>query len=164
MFALLVSLVPVAAQASPNPHDIILKLANESFVPQTSGKIQFLAPKGWTIHVDKDDLSFHVPYHRGVLGHIIQNIELTPDVFLKGLEKTYHAEMSEISQAESRTDHLQGVLRLLSGQFGGETYTILLFSGKFTDDNSVIYYAIAPSHWFQSYEPLFLDILRSIHK
>ncbi|MBQ4358650.1 MAG: hypothetical protein II767_00165 [Proteobacteria bacterium] len=160
----LLCLAPLSAFASPNPHDIILRLASETFAPQIANQLQFLTPKGWNLRTDGNDLSFHVPYHPGILGHIIQNNALSPDEFLKDLEKTYHAEFSEISRSEAKTDHLQGNKLLLNGQFGGETYTILLFTGKLDAQMDIAFYAIAPSHWFQSYEPLFLDILNSLHK
>ncbi len=158
------ALLPFSVCASPNPHDIILKLASESLHPQTANALQFLIPKGWNARNEGNDLTFHVPYHKGILGHIIQNNNQSQDELRSALEKTYHTELTEISREELNTEQLHGSKSHLSGLFGEETYTILLFTGSLPDQSKIVLYAIAPSHWFQSYEPLFLDILNSLHK
>lgn len=156
--------MPFSVYASPNPHDIILKLASESLHPQTANTVQFLIPKGWNTRAEGNDLTFHVPYHKGILGHIILNNDQSQDDLRKELENLYHTELSETSREDLNTEQLHGNKSHLSGLFGGETYTILLFTGNLHDQSKIVFYAIAPSHWFQSYEPLFLDILNSLHK
>ena len=51
---------------------------------------------------------------------------------------------------------------ILSGRFGGEICQVLIFTGELNSGNSVLFHAIVPSAWFNTYTQFLEDILDSL--
>lgn len=147
-------------------HDIILRVANESFVANTVPyPFQFNAPQGWKLQTQGSDrLTFQVPYHVGVGGFMMIPTE---PVTLERLIAEMHAR-TQIVFTQLSTDAFSGTgfngtEAVYAGRFGGELWHFIAILATNSKGEQIVYWAQAPETWFAVYEPLFRDMSKSLH-
>ncbi len=153
--------------ADPSPHDIMQKLAAETFVPVTAGGSQNLnLPGTWKLqHNSNTRVSFTVPYHVGVMGGLEEFSDvLDIDSAVGHVADAFKAELSIQKKDVFENDSLNGIRAVVSGRLGGERWTFVIFAGTVSAGAHIVFYAVAPERWFDAYVLLFDDILKSIHK
>lgn len=165
IFLTLAALSPAIASAHPDSHEIIQKIALEELaVTNSKLPIALKLPKTWKSQpTNENTLIFWVPYHNGVMGHIEKrdnpmswndSISLLSDFF----KTKFKEDSKETFQLESG---IQGEKGTISGPIGGEEYRLFVCVAQLADNTVILYYASAPILWFQAYEPLLNDILKS---
>ncbi len=166
--AMLLLMMPFAAKqafAAPDSHDIIQKLAAESYTAQTvlNGK-SIQIPKGWLVKKKSDSaIAFIVPYHHVVTGGIeLTDNELSAQEGAERLSAAYKTDFRIDSVEPIDSSDKKGSKAILSGRLGGEICRVLLFAGDLNSGSSVLFYAIVPSAWFNTYAQFLEDILVSL--
>ncbi|MBQ9818324.1 MAG: hypothetical protein IJM59_12790 [Proteobacteria bacterium] len=161
-------MMPLAVKlafAAPDSHEIIQKLAVENYGTQTvlNGK-SIQIPKGWMLKKKSDSsIAFVVPYHHGVTGGIeLAEKALSVQESADLLSSAYKTDFRIDSVEQLNGGEKKGNKAILSGRFGGEICQVLIFTGELNSGNSVLFHAIVPSAWFNTYTQFLEDILGSL--
>jgi hypothetical protein len=147
-------------------HDIILRVANESFVPNTVPyPFQFHIPQGWKLQaLGNEKLAFQVPYHVGVGGFMMIPVEsLTLERLIADVNERTQITFTELSNGEFSGTGFNGTQAVYSGRFGGEVWHFIAILATHSSGKQIVYWAQAPETWFAVYEPLFRDMVKSLH-
>ena len=156
--------ISLTAMANPDSHEIIQKIALEELVPVASPlPLELKLPKGWKSQVtDGKVFNFWVPYHKGVMGHLEKwDKPLSFDEALQFIAQFYKTELKEENREMISFGALDVERSFLTARIGGQEYRIFFCVLHLPDKTPVLYYASAPVLWYQTYEPLFVDVLES---
>lgn len=147
-------------------HDIILRVANESFVANTVPyPFQFNAPQGWKLQAQgSDKLIFKVPYHVGVGGFMMIPAEfMTLERLVADVNAQTQITFTQLSNGEFSGTGFIGTQAVYAGRFGGEVWHFIAILATHSNGKQIVYWAQAPETWFAVYEPLFRDMVKSLH-
>ena len=165
IFLLMLLPLEVSANVPEETHWILQKLAQTTYreVTVLGDKLALKVPEAWLSR-------------NGTEGGFIMTDPLFESV-ISGVYRTQHVEkieaeigkrfLSTFEVTERSSITLAGGEQaerfILSGRVGGERTLVLAASVSSPDGSMIIYFAEAPEGWFKSYQPVFEDILLSVH-
>jgi len=163
--AILFAAASASANVPDETHWIIQKLAQITYADTNLAKDGFSLklPTSWASHPgSQSGIAFTDPQFTNVVGAVYR-IE-APESLAAELEKRFHSpfelqEQTDVTLADGTTASRV----VLSGRVGGERAMVLAAIIETPSNGKIVYFAEAPETWFKTYQPVFDDILRSIH-
>lgn len=150
-------------------HVVLQKLAQVEYQEFRLAKIglSIKIPQNWTNRPgNQGGLAYFDTYYPDVIGSIFSIPNAASEsTLLNALETRFVTSWAVI---ETKTLETSSGIRLdlyqLQGRIVGEETLLLVGAFSLTSDETVLIIASAPETWYRSYEPVFIDILKSVSR